>query len=120
MENETVYVDDMLNDRIGLLYEELSKTETGSKEEKKLSDDLFRTIALKHEYEKLDDEKKEKVKSSRFERIKFVVQTFISVLGIAIPTALALAMLRFSNSGDYQTADEAKVFGWLFNMAKPK
>lgn len=113
-----VYVEDMLDERIGFLWEDLNEAEDGSKEYKKISDSLFKAIVLKHEYEKLEEEKKEKIRTSRKEWIKFCVQTFVSVLGIAVPAALAIAMLRFSNSGSYQTADESKVFGWLFNATR--
>ena len=100
--------------QVAYLSEQLEKAAPGTPEASRISNDLLAALDLK---EGFDKEAKE-VKTSRRETIKFAIQTAVQLIGIGVPAALALAMLKYSNSGSYQTADENKVWWSLFNSAK--
>ena len=140
MEENAVVLDaySVIDQHIGELTEQWDLAMPGSKEAEAIHKQLVETLRLKKEYSELDCETQHKAevliqeakfkekeleaksKTSKTEKIRFLIQTVVQLIGIGVPAALAVAMLRFSNSGDYQTGDEAKVFNWLFGLSKDR
>lgn len=140
MEENAVVLDayGVIDQHIGELADQWDSAEPGSKEADTIHKQLVEALKLKKEYCELSWETQHKAdvliqeakfkekeleaknKTSKTEKIRFLIQTVIQLVGIGVPAALAVAMLRFSNSGDYQTGDEAKVFGWLFGLSKDR
>lgn len=116
----TIDAEEVIDQHIGDLEERWTEALPGSEESERIHKQLMETMKLKHDFLKLGNDSEEKLKTNRKEERKFWVQTMVSLIGVCVPTTLALAMLKFSNSGSYQTGDESKVFGWLFGLANRK